>query len=114
MSSNRYTSKGFFFQVFLGCALVWLAGCTGDNDKVVQARVSERVVAFRTKKMEECRVALISDANKHVDSLMLQDARDQLGDSLLNRRPSKPFKPAPIAPIDSLTVKPVFESGGGR
>jgi hypothetical protein len=111
-----YIKRDFFFQagVLFCCAIVLSTGCKKDNNRTINARVEERVHAVRVKKMEECRLELFAEANKLVDSLMLAEARAGLNDSLLNRRPGKPYKPAPIAPVDSSPVGPIFKPDGGR
>jgi hypothetical protein len=44
-----------------------------------------------------------------VDSLLLQEARLQLNDSLSRSKPTKPYKPLPVPPIDSEAVLPIFK-----
>lgn len=111
-----YIRKEFFFQagVLFFCAALLSTGCKKDKSRTINARVEERVSAVRVKKIEECRNALYSEANKVVDSLMLAEAQAGLNDSLLNRRPGKPNKPAPIEPVDTLSVGPIFKPDGGR
>ncbi len=106
------TAKYFFSAMLgvLGClGLLLLACCKGDTDAVVQEKVAERVTAFKEKKRAECREALLSTAERTVDSLLLTEAQDALNDSLARLRPGRPFQPAPIPPIDSLMVKPIFD-----
>ncbi len=111
-----YIMKDIFFQTGVLFCFVVLGsmGCKKDNSRIINARVEERVNVVRVKKMEECRAQLYAEANKVVDSLMLAEAQAGLNDSLLNRRPGKPYKPAPIPPVDTLPVKPLFKPDGGR
>ena len=86
-----------------------MAGCGPDRAAIVQEKVAERVTTFREKKNAECREALLRDVEQIVDSLLLEEAKMELSDSLARMRPSKPFKPVPLPPIDSLPVKPLFK-----
>ncbi|MFN0214237.1 MAG: hypothetical protein ACKVT2_08275 [Saprospiraceae bacterium] len=88
--------------------LLVFASCEGDKEAVIQAKVAERVEAFRAKKVAECRDALLQSAERIVDSLLLSEAQNALNDSLARLRPGRPFQPAVIPPIDSLQVKPIF------
>ena len=85
-----------------------VVGCGPDKEAVVQEKVAERVTAFRVKKTVECRQALLSEAEQIVDSLLLEEAKIELMDSLTRSRPGRPHRPAPLHPIDSLAVKPLF------
>ncbi len=105
----------------LGCLCLLLqASCSGDNEVIVQEKVAERVMVFKAKKRAECLETLLQTAEHMVDSLLLTEAQNALNDSLARLRPGRPFQPAAILPIDSLTVKPIFErirpssgTGGG-
>ena len=106
------TTKYFFKQAYLaiGCLnLVLLAACFGDTEAIVQQKVSERVTVFKAKKSIECRAALLERAERVVDSLLLTEAQNSLNDSLARRRPWRPYQPPAIPPIDSFTVKPIFD-----
>lgn len=96
----------------LSCLL--LIACGRDKEAVVQAKVAERVQAFRVKQLNECRAALFSDAEKRVDSLLLAEAKGLLTDSLTRLKPSKPAPPPLVAPIDSLSVQPIFDTPPGN
>lgn len=91
------------------CLCLMLLGCGGDKESIVQEKVAERVTAFKEKKRAECRESLLLKAEKTVDSLLLTEAQQALNDSLSRLRPGRPFQPAPVPPIDSLSVKPIFE-----
>jgi hypothetical protein len=85
-----------------------LTSCDRDKEATVQEKVAERVNIFVRKKREECRDALMQQAEKTVDSLLLTEAQGALNDSLARLRPGRPFQPAPVPPIDSLQVRPIF------
>ena len=94
--------------------------CNQDNETLVQQKVAERVDDFKAKKSLECRETLLQTAEHTVDSILLTEAQNALNDSLSRLRPGRPYQPAAILPIDSLTVKPIFEglrpaskTGGG-
>jgi hypothetical protein len=96
--------------VFFAAVVVALAGCRRGQEAVVQARIAERVDAFRAKQRAQCREALLSEAESTVDSLLLQEAELALRDSLARGRPAKPFQPGRLAPIDTVKeVKPLFD-----
>ncbi len=87
---------------------VGFSSCDRDVEVIVQEKVAERVDLFVRKKREECRDALMQQAEKTVDSLLLAEAQSALNDSLARLRPGRPFQPAPVPPIDSLNVQPIF------
>ena len=96
-------------MLWLAGGLYTLAGCRSDKGKVIGEKVAERVAAFREKESAKCREALLADAEHIVDSLLQAEALADVSDSLSRIRPVRPFKPQPVLPIDSLTVKPLFE-----
>jgi hypothetical protein len=97
--------------LLLGGFCLLLLACNGDQESIVQAKVAERVTAFKRKKSLECQEALLQTAEQIVDSLLLTDAQSSLNDSLTRLRPGRPFLPPAIPPIDSLKVAPIFEGG---
>ncbi|MFN0175636.1 MAG: hypothetical protein ACKVU0_13375 [Saprospiraceae bacterium] len=117
------TAKYFYRILITPIALLLLlslSSCGGDKDAIVQEKVAERVTAFKSKKRADCLESLLETAERKVDSILLAEAQNALNDSLSRLRPWRPFQPAPIQPIDSLTVKPIFdviksasEKGGG-
>lgn len=103
---------------FLLVPALW--SCGPDKEIIIKEKVAERVNDFVRKKKEECRESLLQSAEHIVDSLLLSDAQASLLDSLTRLRPGRPFQPAPVPPIDSLTVQPIFpnvrpasSTGGG-
>jgi len=112
------TSLGqWAFSIF--CLLI--LSCNQDKEAIVQAKVAERVNAFKSKKSLECRETLLEKAERTVDSLLLTEAQNALNDSLARMRPGRPFQPPAVLPIDSLKVSPIFDgfgpasrTGGGR
>lgn len=86
-----------------------MTSCRRDKEEIVQAKVAERVQVFRLKQISECRTNLLRDAEKRVDSLLLEEAKGTLTDSLTRLKPFKPNQPPPLMPIDSLSVRPIFE-----
>ncbi len=94
--------------------IVLLASCGRDKEEIVQAKVAERVQAFRIKQITECRTNLLRDAEKRVDSMLLAEAKGTLADSLSRLKPFKPSQPPPVLPIDSLSVRPIFEQPSGN
>ncbi len=103
---NFINSNAWMFAILL-LSVIW--GCGPDNDTVVQVKVAERVNAFRDKKIAECENALLAKAEKMADSLLMQEAINALNDSLARSRPGRPFRPPAIPPIDSASVKPLFD-----
>lgn len=98
-------SGKMFFALFAFMA----AGCGPDREAIVREKVAERVTAFREKKKAECREETYQKAERIVDSLLLEEAKMALNDSLARLRPGKPAKPAPLPPIDSAPVAPLFD-----
>lgn len=106
MSSNLITTA-------LVCCML-LVACNRDKEAIVQAKVAERVQVFRLKHLSDCRATLLRDAEKRVDSLLLAEAKGTLADSLARLKPFKPLQPPPLVPIDSLSVRPIFERPSGN
>lgn len=99
----------------MGIAICVCAGACGpDRSEVIQREVGLRVAEFRKKKAHDCQNALLNEAERLVDSLLLSEAKAALADSLLRGRPVKPLKPAPIPPVDSAMVKPIFTDTPGK
>lgn len=96
--------------LLLYAALLFLPACRRGQEALVQARIAERVDAFRAKYEAQCREDLLREAEVTVDSLLLQEAERALLDSLARGRPAKPFQPGRLAPLDTVkTVKPLFD-----
>jgi hypothetical protein len=91
-------------------ALLCAAACGPSKEQVVAEKITERVKDFRKKEAAKCREALLRDAENIADSLLLEEAKAALGDSLAALRPFKPPKPVPVPPIDSLSVAPIFQA----
>jgi len=94
---------------------IWLLSalffaCGKDKESIVQERVGERVSAFKKKKLLECQETLLQTAESMVDSMLLAMAQSELRDSLARSRPNRPLQPPAIPPIDSLDVRPIFDS----
>jgi len=98
-----------FTPVLLLVFCLLTPACGPDEQTVVQQKVDGRVAEFVKKKKEECRISLLEQAEKIVDSLLLNEAQLQLRDSLNRTRPFKPVEPIPVLPIDSAEVKPIFK-----
>ena|GEM_PF-1509000 len=110
-SSCRLVGHGLAIVLLSGTLLT---GCRRDTEEIVQAKVAERVQAFRIKHLGECQTALLRDAEKRVDSMLLAEATGTLADSLARLKPFKPTQPPAVAPIDSLSVRPIFELPSGN
>lgn len=87
-----------------------LAGCAQGQDNLIRQLVEEKVRAFRERELAACRQRLLEDAERLADSLLLEEARADVLDSLNRTRPLRPPPPAPLDPIDSATVHPIFPS----
>jgi hypothetical protein len=110
-------NSGNLLKKFLFLLATYCIACGSDKEMKVNEKVAERLTAFREKKNAECRSELLAEAEKIVDSILLAEAKMELSDSLDRMRPAKPPKPAPLPPIDSLPVQPIFEpasSTGGK
>ncbi len=86
-----------------------LAGCEGDTSRVVEEKVREQVGDFRRREEEKCRKALLEEAERIVDSVLLMEAMAEVADSLRNLQPARPVKPPALVPLDSAEVKPIFD-----
>lgn len=89
-------------------AAVIFTACQTDKSEIIQKQVAERVTKYRAEQLTEHRQKLLDEASRMVDSLLLDEARTKLQDSLGHVRPFKPGKPEAIPPIDSAVVKPLF------
>lgn len=105
--------RAFFSRLVLSCCFagaVWFTvGCGRNEDALVDRTVQARLDDFARKKRQECRAALLAEAGRIVDSLLLAEAKMQLEDSLARRRPTKPIQPPLVPALDSLPVKPIFQ-----
>ncbi len=101
LQSNWKTAAVLFASLFF-------QNCQTDKSEVVEREVARRLAKFRTERVAEHRQKLLDEASKMVDSLLLDEARRKLQDSLGHVRPIKPVKPEDIPPIDSAMVKPLF------
>jgi hypothetical protein len=99
-----------FFTILSVVLLLCPTACGPDKEQIVAEKIAERVSDFRKKESMKCRAALLRDAESIVDSLLLEEARAALGDSLAALRPFKPPKPALIPAIDSLSIAPIFKT----
>lgn len=99
-----------FFTILSVLLLLSSVACGTDKEQIVAAKIAERVSDFRKKESLKCRVALLRDAESIVDSLLLEEAKAALGDSLAALRPFKPAKPALVPAIDSLSIAPIFKA----
>lgn len=109
---NPLSNGSWITYPIIGLLCAALSACTGNQERVVQEKVAERVSEFRKKETDKCQIALLADAERIVDSLLLYEALHEVTDSLRGLRPFKPVKPPGIAPIDSLEVKPIFDGDG--
>lgn len=83
-------------------------GCKTDKENIIREKVSELVTTFKIKQNAECRASLLQDAEQIVDSILLEEAKGQLNDSLMRLRPFKPPQPIAVPPIDTNPVSPLF------
>ena len=97
------------FRILL-FALSVQAACKQDKTAIIQEKVTERVNAFSAQKKAACKEALYEQAERIVDSLILLEAQQALLDSLARLRPNRPYQPPAVPPIDSLSIKPIFEN----
>ncbi|MCK6691113.1 MAG: hypothetical protein L6Q97_03305 [Thermoanaerobaculia bacterium] len=86
-----------------------IASCKRGRERIIREKVDERVSDFRKKETAKCRAALLTEAEKIADSLLLYEALQEVTDSLKQLRPFKPLPPATIPPLDSAAVKPIFD-----
>lgn len=109
MWAKTLTASIWFFLIAL-MALFCVTACGPNKEQIVAEKIAERVRDFRKKEASKCREALLRDAENIADSLLLEEAKAALGDSLAALRPFKPPKPAQVPPIDSLSVAPIFQA----
>ena len=106
ISSNYKVQYVLRSGLLLLTLAIW--ACETDKSKVVAEQVSERVQAYSTKRLQECRQNLFLKAEHMVDSLLLAEAQGELQDSLRRLRPFRPTEPPPVPAIDSLKVAPLY------
>ena len=113
MKGFSFQSAGFL-QFLLSICLFshFLVSCHEDRDKIIAEKVAERLEEYRKKKMDDCLQNLYEKAEKLVDSLLLEEAKEALQDSLSKMKPFKPLQPPDVLPIDSEEVKPIFQGSG--
>ena len=94
-----------FVVVFI---LFGLSSCKNDQTERVNSEVAQQVVKFQKKYDQECRDKLFATAEKIVDSLLLEEAKAGVSDSLRNQVPTKPSLPVKLTPLDTENVAPLF------
>lgn len=87
-----------------------LTACGPGKEEIVAGKVMERVADFRKKESLKCRMSLLQDAEAIADSLLLEEAKGLLADSLAALRPFRPVKPAPLPALDSSPIAPIFKT----
>ncbi|MFN4081983.1 MAG: hypothetical protein ACK4NS_13875, partial [Saprospiraceae bacterium] len=97
------------WRLALLCCLLWNWACRPDVERIVRARVDEQVLVARKKAQERCNEDLYAEAERIADSILLYGSRPSWADSLDLGRPARPIAPPRMAPIDSATVRPIFE-----
>ncbi len=95
-------------RLFLLVFVAFLAACEKMNESLVASQVRARVEKYRSEREAEHRQKLLDLASKNVDSLLLNEARQKLLDSLHQTRPFRPVAPPPIPALDSGKAKPLF------
>lgn len=103
---GRMAVKLLFWSAIV---LLSVFSCKRSKERIIREKVDERVADFRKKETAKCRTALLIEAEKIADSLLLYEALQEVTDSLKQLRPFKPLPPAAIPPLDSAAVKPIFD-----
>lgn len=99
---------------FLCLALCTMACQTKEKSRArIEAAVAENVRLYSEKKRTECYRNALEKANTLVDSILLEEARQQIALSsdsllLLLRKPVRPARPRVIEPLDSGPVEPLI------
>jgi hypothetical protein len=102
-----FRKRTIFFILIFVCILFSIS-CGKKREMLIFEKVGERVDDFRKERLLSCRTALLSDAEKIVDSLLLTEAARQLLDSLNRTKPGRPVQPPDVPAIDSSPVRPIF------
>lgn len=111
--NSRRTNRRAAVWFVCCCIYIW-CGCGPDRDALIMAYVSERVTDFARKEQKKCRDGLLERASGIVDSILLAEVTAVAQDSLRSRKPWRPVVPPPIEPLDSGSIRPIFDSSGGR
>ena len=110
VSTNSFQRQSLQIMRRLLLPILLFISCSPNQERIVQAKVEEKIKDFVKKKQLECRSALLYEAEKKVDSMLLAEARAELQDSLNRSKPISPAPPPIVPPIDSLEIKPIFEN----
>ena len=94
--------------ILLTALSFFYVGCGTDKDEIIRQMVDEKVQSFRQTEMTACRLRMLEDAERTVDSILLAEAKAEVLDSLNRARPLRPPLPIPQDPIDSAEVRPIF------
>ena len=71
--------------------------------------LEQRIEELKTKKLEDCRIRAIMDAEKYADSLIIRETMEaKLGVDGIPSKPIRPGVPDVILRADSLDVIPLF------
>lgn len=104
--AGRKAVKRLFFGVNV---ILLVVSCSRSKERIIREKVDERVSDFRKKETAKCQARLLKEAEQIADSLLLQEALQEVNDSLRQMRPFKPLPPPAIPPIDSAAIKPIFD-----
>ena len=97
------------FTLIITFSCLFLVACERDRTEEINAEIQNRVARYAKQYTADCTQSTLDEAEKIVDSLMLEEARAAINDSLRNKAAARPAPPARLSPIDSAVVKPLFD-----
>lgn len=91
-----------------------LLSCQPEDDRVkrkkaIDQKVIERVANYTRIHKENCRIKILEEAGRIVDSILLVEARLKLDSPDKPAKPMKPEMPGLIEVTDSTEVAPFFK-----
>lgn len=102
-------------RILLFSLLLLIIGCQPkENDRAKRKReidlqVAEQVANYTKIRKENCKEAILKEAGKIVDSLLILEARARIDSINKPPIPDKPSKPELLEIKDSLEVAPFFK-----
>lgn len=99
--------------VLLAIALAFFA-CSPEVDReaqmqaLVEQTVAERVATYERVRLQRCREEVLEEANRRLDSILIEQATLQAGTGMKPPRPNRPGRPDIRQLEDTLPLKPLL------
>lgn len=108
-------NKGRELGLLLAFILLLAAGCSGEKDRdqaaverAIADEVERRLVEYKRIRLEDCQKAVMQEASRRADSILIARARLEKDTFMKPPKPLKPEKPTLKQLDDTLELKPIL------